>query len=79
MFDDLFSGIGLVALLLIALVIAVTIIGFKVLLWVVGIILALVLIASFWYWLCRMMAKMLPEGTPAQQWFKKRGEIKEKQ
>ena len=77
MLNDFFSGIGFVVLFLIALAIAVIVVGFKILLWVVGITLALVLITSFWYWLCRMIAKMLPEGTKAQQWFKKRGEIEE--
>lgn len=79
MLDDFFSTIGCGILFLIALAGIVVIIAvkiFEILLWVIGIFLALVLIVYFWYWLCRMIAKMLPEGTRAQRWFQKRGEIK---
>ena len=70
-------GSGLGILLLIALVIALIVFGFKVILWVAGALLACMLIASAWYWVCRQVAKVLPKGTPLQLWFEKTGEIRE--
>lgn len=73
MLEDLFNGLGLGVLFLIALVLVVITIGFKVLLWVGGIIIACVLgyaiIKAIWFWTCRLMAYILPKGSRTQVWF----------
>ena len=76
MLNDFFSGIGFAILLLIALVISVIAIGFKVLFWVVGIILGCILVYAIimasWYWICRFMAWALPAGSRSQMWFRRK-------
>ena len=73
MLNDFFSGIGFVALFLIALVIVVIAIGSKVLLWVVGIILGGILgyaiIMASWYWICRFFSWVLPKQSRHKRWF----------
>ena len=74
MLNDFFSGIGFVMLFLIALVLALIAIGFKVLLWVVGIIIGCILvyaiIVASWYWICRFFVWVLPEESKSHRWFK---------
>ena len=73
MLNDFFSGIGFVIMLLIALVIAVIAIGFKVLLWIVGIIvggiLVYAIIMASWYWICRFFTRVLPKQSRHKRWF----------
>lgn len=73
MLNDFFSGIGFVVLFLIAIALAVIAIGFKVLLWVVGIVLGGILIYAIikasWYWICRLVVWVLPQQSRHYRWF----------
>ncbi len=72
-------GTGLGIMLVIAIIVALIIFGFKALLWIIGIILAVTILVGSWYAFCRWIAKRLPKDTKIQRWFEKTGELKTKE
>lgn len=72
LFTDIFTTFGVVLGSIIAIILALLIVAFYLVMAVLGLILIYAIIKALWYWICRFFVWVFPDGSRAQRWFKDR-------